>query len=411
MRSDPIRLGLPWRLPHYVPLNGPHPLVDSYLRGNAAVQAVPTDAARAATPAQQQAVLERMAHQMAAVPEAQAMKFAEWLQLGDQCTLEAQAADSDALFLHTTPLYAGSARWVFHFESFPSLFMPFMFTGTTTGLDLTAQPFFRLVRSTLASPRCVRIFSHMREGLRIAERCFADAAITAKLHHVPLGIEPVDPARWAGKFAPGQPLRILFTNSLHHHPDSFYLRGGHHLLEAFGRVRRERPDAQLTVLSSVPSDLLQRFTPQDLIGVQWINTRVDDSTLEALFLAHQVFALPAAGLHSHSLLRALASGCVPLLSDAPGYDEYTGGIEDSILSVRGVRALVYRDEPAGWVSDRYAPFIDRCEALVQQIHGALRDHGDAASLHGWARRNAAHCRERFAPADSHAAFNRMLGAL
>ena len=164
------------------------------------------------------------------------------------------------------------------------------------------------------------------------------------------------------------------------------------------------------MLSSVPPDLMLRFTPQDLVGVNWIATRVDDATLDALFLQHQVFALPAAGLHSHSLLRAFAHGCVPIVSDAPGYEEYTAGIEASVLAVRGVRAMVYRDEPAGWISDRYAPFVDRCESLVQQIHDQLAAHTDLAALRTFAERNAAHCRAHFTPAASHAAFNRLLSS-
>jgi glycosyltransferase involved in cell wall biosynthesis/SAM-dependent methyltransferase len=404
------RLGLPWRMAHYRPLNGPHPLVLSFLQGNDAIDAIDLAGDTALQPQADAAIEQRIALQAAALPPAQAASLKQWLPLREQDAAEVQAARYDALFLHTTPLYAGSRRWIFHFESFPSLFMPFMFTGATRAVDLTSQSFFALVRQQLESPQCLRIFSHMRGSLAVAARAFGSAAITAKLHHVPLGIDVVEHDRWAAKFRTEQPLRILFTNSLHHNPDSFYLRGGHHLLEAFAMLRRQRPDAELTVLSSTPADLMRRFTPQDLIGVNWISKRVDDATLDALFEQHQVFALPAAGLHSHSLLRALAHGCVPIVSDAPGYEEYTAGIEASVLAVQGVRALVYRDEPGGWISDRYAPFIDRNEPLVRQIHDILRTRTDLAELHEHARRNAAHCAAHFTPAASHAAFNRMLAS-
>jgi hypothetical protein len=393
---------------HYRPLNGPHPLVRSFLEGNGAVDAVDLATDASEQPSARRAVEQRIALQAAALPAAHAKDLRQWLPPAEQSAAESQATHYDALFLHTTPLYAGSRPWIFHFESFPSLFMPFMFTGQTRGVNLAAQAFFHLVREQLESPQCLCIFSHMRSSLAIAARAFGSAAITAKLHHVPLGIDVCGHDRWAAKFASGQPLRILFTNSLHHNPDSFYLRGGHHLLEAFAQARRQRPEIELTVLSSVPTDLMRRFTPHDLIGVNWISTRVDDDTLEALFQQHQMFALPAAGLHSHSLLRALANGCVPIVSDAPGYEEYTAGIEASVLAVRGVRALVYRDEPQGWISDRYAPFVDRHEPLVRQIHDLLLTRTDFAELRAHAERNAAHCVAHFTPAASHAAFNRML---
>lgn len=408
MSGTALRLGLPWAMQHYVPLNGPHPLVASYLEGNAAIEPVAFAREAAAPAAAWERVLLNLTQQARIVSPGSTPRFLEWLNVPEQLSLEAQAEQVDALFLHTTPLYAGSSPWIFHFESFPSLFMPFMFTGQTRGVDLPRSDFFRLVREQLAAPHCVRIFSHLRGSLEILDRCFADPAIRAKLHHVPLGVRSPDPARWAAKFEPGNPLRILFTNSLHQDPRSFYLRGGHHLLEAFGRLRAQHPQAELTVLSSVPADLLQRFGPDDLAGVHWISRRVDDATLEQLFLAHQLFALPAAGLHSYSLLRALAHGCVPIVSDAPGYEEYTDELGPGVFTLRGVRALVYREEPGGWLSDDYAPFVARSEDFVGQLHSMLRDAADPSRLAARARRHAEHCAGRFDPRASHARFNAML---
>jgi hypothetical protein len=406
----PARLGLPWRLPYYVPLNGPHPLVRSFLLDNEAVEAIPLEPANAASHAQRQAVLQGMAQQARPLTPESTGSFIEWLNFDDQLAIEAGSADCDALFLHTTPLYAGSRPWIFHFESFPSLFMPFMFTGETAGIDLASQGYCQRVREALESPQCLRIFSHMRGSLDILNRVFASPLIAAKCHHVPLGIRSLEAAAASAKFDTGGPLRILFTNSLHHDPRSFYLRGGHHLLEAFALLRRELPDAELTVLSSVPADLLARFTPMQLAGVNWINTRIDDAALDQLFLGHHVFALPAAGLHSHSLLRAFANGCVPIVSDALGYEEYTHGIEDSVLTIRGIRVLVYRDEARGWISDDYKPFTARSEFLTRQIHDRVLESADMAGLRTRALRNLTHCRQQFDPAASHAAFNRMWAA-
>ena len=83
--------------------------------------------------------------------------------------------------------------------------------------------------------------------------------IAPKCHYVPVGIEAASSGAAMAKFDSG-PLRILFTNSLHREHRSFYLRGGHNLIEAFGRLRKNHPDAELTVVSSVPDDLMERFT-------------------------------------------------------------------------------------------------------------------------------------------------------
>lgn len=401
----PPRLGLPWQLPHYRPLNGPHPLVCSFLDGNAAVRPVVLEACEARPG---NAVVTAIARQAQALAPDRIETFVNWLNPGDQAAIEAQSAGFDALFLHTTPLYAGSRPWIFHFESVPSLFMPFAFTGATRGLDVRAQGWFRLLRERLADPRCLRIFSHMRGSLAMFVELFDDAAIAAKCHHVPLGIALRDEAEIAPKFEQRDRLRILFTNSLHGNPDSFYLRGGHHLLSAFARLRRDFPNAELTVLSAVPEDLMGRFSPSHFIGVNWINHRLDDATLDGLFLGHHLFALPAAGLHSHSLLRAMAHGCVPVVSDALGYEEYVAALPRSTATWHGVRELVYRDEPGGWVSDDYATFRQPSETLAARLCGLLAERADLPALHRSARANLEHCRQHHAPPASHRAFERML---
>jgi hypothetical protein len=261
----------------------------------------------------------------------------------------------------------------------------------------------------LESEGCQRIFSHMRSSLEILQRTFDSPTIAAKCHHVPLGVSMRPPHEHAAKFARDQPLRILFTNSLHGHPTSFYLRGGHHLLAAFARLRRTLPQARLTILSAVPQDLPKRFGSGDFDDVEWIHHRLDDASLDALFRSHQVFALPAAGLHSHSLLRAVSHGCVPLVSDALGYEEYVSALPDSVPVLRGVRAMVYRDEPGGWVSDDYTEFQRPQETLTMQLHALLGGAGaDLERLGAMALVNHAHFGRHHTPAIAHQAFVRML---
>ena len=402
-----VRLGLPWHLQHYIALNGPHPLVRSFVAGNEAVETIELEAEAPVTGRLQQSVIVRIAEQARAVAPEFTGAFVESLNPQEQFVVESQAARYDALFLHTTPWYAGSRPWIFHFESFPSLFMPFMYTGRTTGIDLASQGWFHQVREALESPQCLSIFSHIQGSLEIMQRVFASAAISAKCRHVPLGIATVARERALAKYEqPG--LRILFTNSLHRDPNSFYLRGGHLLLAAFQRLRKSLPDIALTVLSSVPADLLQRFGKEQLEGVHWIDQRVDDATLEQLYLQHHLFALPAAGLHSYSLLRAFAHGCVPIVSDAPGYEEYTQATQGGVLTVRGVRAQACRDEPAGWISDHYAPFVAGSEEFVRQIHDQVLEHAGMARLRAMADANLAYCGVHHGLAASQAEFNRVV---
>lgn len=402
------RLGLPWLMPLYRPLNGPHPLVASFVEDNQAIDPVFLSPSVSSDNAVMRELLKRLSQQTRLISPEWAGPLIDWLSFPDQLAIESQAECFDTLFLHTTPLYLGDLPWIFHFESFPTLFMPYIFHGETRGVDLKAEGFFALVRQTLESRQCLKIFSHMRKSLHILDRVFDSPIIASKLHHVPVGIVTPPASESLAKFDHGGELRILFTNSLHQDPSSFYVRGGHHLLEAFSQLRRHLPDMQLTVLSTVPADLKRRFSSRDLARVNWINQRVDDATLRDLLLSHHLFALPAAGLHSYSFLRAISHGCVPIVSDAPGYDEWTPGIEESILMIRGIRDLIYRDEPAGWVSDLYAPFVSRSEYFVQQIYDAVLANTKMPGLRKLAAQNIEHCRLHFSPEAAQAEFNRML---
>ena len=373
-------------------MNGPHPLVESYVRGNPDVCAVEILPA-AGTPAQRNTILRRLGDQASQFSnEIAGMGVALGAGFEDQVAIEV-AENFDLLFLHTTPHYLGTRPFVFHFESLPSLFAPWLATGSTRGCPLKAFDFFWHVHCALESPNCRKIFSHIRDSLAILQRVFNSCAITPKLHHVPIGIDA------KGVTKPGGALRILFTNSLHRNPQSFYLRGGHHLLEAVQRT----PHVELTIVSSVPEDIFTRFPRMD--RVTWVYEHIDDAALDELFAAAHVFALPAAGLHSHSLLRAMAHGCVPLVSDAPGYSEYTAELD--VMRLRGVFDLIYRHEPDGWLSDRYEPYYRPIPALVEQIVAQIAD-ASPATLRERGHAVLEHCRCNYSVAASQAAFNRML---
>jgi len=341
-----------------------------------------------------QDIVPRLCNQARLIGEQRTADYVSWLGLIEQVTIGAQSERYTALFHHTTPLHLGSKPWIFHFESFTSLFMPFVFSGATAGIDLKRQAYFDLVRRVFGADDCRLIFTHMKSSRDIFERVFDSAQLSAKLHYVPLGIESQSDAQALGKFERSGPLRILFTNSLHQNPDSFFLRGGHHLLRAFSQLREEGIDVELTIISSVPDGLPAYFSTRDLAGVTWITERVEDAVLEALLLSHHVFALPAAGLHSYSLLRALAHGCVPIVSDALGYEEYTQSIQDSVFVMRGAREMVYRPEPDGWISDRYAEFTKPSREFSSQIYQFLLNHRDPGQLREMAARNLEYCAAR-----------------
>ena len=408
MSVGTIRLGLPWRMSHYRTLNGPHPLVRSFIEGHPSIEYRDIDFEAVATGQHLDVVLRQLVEQSRCLPSEDVGKLIAALNIPEQLTIEADGESFDCLYLHTSPMYAGSKPFIFDFESFQSLFLPYALTGSTRGIDLLRSGYSAQIRNALDSKQCIRIFSHMKGSLASLRSVFDREAISAKAFHVPLGIQLPALDKITAKFRNQGPLRILFTNSLHQDPNSFYLRGGHLLLDAFARLRRVHPHARLTILSSVPSDLLTRFDESYFEGVDWLEAGVSDQKLEQLFLDHHVFALPTAGLHSLSLLRALAHGCIPIVSDALGYDEFLSAVPNSTLKVKGIFDLVYRDEPGGWTSDSYKGFSALFEPFVIQIHEHLESLVNNDKLESMAIENYLHCRINHDPAESEMAFRRML---
>ena len=97
MTDRPIRLGLPWRLHHYQPLNGAHPLVLSFLEGNGAVEPLAITPVAATVPRETQTrVLARMTRQAHQVPDELLTSFLDWLSLpaeaDDACLLAIKGA-------------------------------------------------------------------------------------------------------------------------------------------------------------------------------------------------------------------------------------------------------------------------------------------------------------------------------
>jgi glycosyltransferase involved in cell wall biosynthesis len=404
-------LGIPWRLQFFKNLNGYHPLVASFIDRNSGVTPVEISFAAGAE-RHLHSILQSREQATASLPQKQKQDYLAWSNAMDQCAIDARGADFDTLFLHTTPLYHGTKPWIFHFESFPSLFHPFFFTGKIADVNLRETEYFKKVKAAFESDQCRAIFTHMKSSLQIAANVFDSPKIAAKLRLVRLGIESRAQSQILPKFSRQGKIRILFTNSHHNDAGSFYIRGGHNLLKAFHRIRQENKHVELTILSSLPKNLGICFSLEEFEGVSWLRERVSDAEMTELYLKHHIFALPSACLHSYSLLNAMSHGCVPIVTDALGYEEYVMPVADSVMQIKGVRDQVYRNQSGGWIADNCVPFSDwPSDGYVDQIYQLLTKNLDLATLQAKAVRNHDFCTELYSLAASHLDFNEMLASL
>ncbi len=288
-----------------------------------------------------------------------------------QARIFAQRPRAQLVFHHTTPLHLSTMPFILHFESLTTLFYPFLLHGHNKNVNLRSELIFHMVKTQLESEACKAIFTHIQSSIETICNSFASDIIASKVHYVPLGVDippDLDPMieEKLTVRADKTGLHIVFTNSAHGAGTSFLFRGGHDLLVAFQRHRETYPESVLTIIST-GRDAFEQVHPELMQGVEWIEQGIDDQQLFSYLCKADVFALPAAGLHSYSALRAMRCGAVLICSDAPGYDEYVRD-EETALVVSGRREQVYHHDPeTGWWRDDYASMHQFNADIIEQL--------------------------------------------
>ncbi len=381
---------IPWKMSFYQAINGNHPLFSGLL-GNAPddIKFLFPDEETAFTKADMdhistQVVMEgymvgrRFGHSPDIPTQALQNYLAQYIETRDvaaQARIHGQSQHTPIVFHHTAPLHLSQMPFILHFESLTTLFYPFLLHGYNRNVNLRNELIFHMVKSRLESDACRAIFTHIQSSIETICKSFASDIIAAKVHYVPLGVEIPPELDVAIKekletTTDKAGLRIVFTNSAHGAGTSFLFRGGHDLLVAFSRHRENHPDSVLTIIST-GRDAFEQVHPELMQGVEWVEQGIDNKELFSYLCQADVFALPAAGLHSYSVLRAMRCGAVLICSDAPGYEEYVSDLETALV-VTGRREQVYHHDPeTGWWRDDYASMHQFNPDIIEQLTTAL----------------------------------------
>ncbi|MCR9256343.1 MAG: hypothetical protein NXI16_09635 [Alphaproteobacteria bacterium] len=325
----PPTLFAPWDLPSQSKFNGRHPLLTSLLDGASAysVHMEPESPRAEATERQAQALIGALAtlgHGAAAAKD-----FVVGRDLASQARMMGPSGDDTLLFLHTAPMTLGQRPWILHIEELLTLFAPDVNHGYSMDVDIRGHPVFAFVKHLLEDDACRAVFTHLDHSHDWIGRLFQSDRIQEKTRFIPVGYAlpeetaaKVD-ARWDSK-RDGRDCHFLFTGSWNNHGGSFVQRGGMEVALAFAHLVRDYPDARLTMRTTLPPSIHEAFGGflNAIPNLTWIEPAIDDEALFDLLLDADVFLLPAAGLHSLSLLRAMATGAVILTADAPGVEQF-----------------------------------------------------------------------------------------
>jgi glycosyltransferase involved in cell wall biosynthesis len=275
------------------------------------------------------------------------------------------------VFLTSVPYTYGHHPWVIEIEDSTSLFYPFIRNGQTWSQDVSASPYFPLVRALLEAENCRAIISHMRSTATTLPRLFQSELLRSKIHHVPLGV-PL-PGRWQ-RHDDEEHLDLLFTCSWHQDPASLYLRGGLEVLDAFDIIHTRYPHVRLTLRTALPRSLDARY--REIIDRCWVRViswYLKPEEMNALLSKSHVFLLPAARVHIVSILKAMSFGQVVIASDGWGFNEYLRHGRNGVIVKGRYGQASWMDEKAGMLRENYERMRVSDPEIVQGLVDAISE--------------------------------------
>lgn len=388
MTRRPFSVAAPWALPHYIPLNGHHPLYRALFDDkpehvsinswdNVALYDHMRDSRVAVEILRQSVSRSQDASQSSQLDEVDA-PFAEFFRPFEQVMTEALPGDIE---LHHTAAFPSMTRpFALHCEMFAPVLFPVYQQG---GGWLENRVVLReRLRRLFGHPLCLGVFSHIPQTVETLGRFLADDALAAKIFPSRIGLSSlffgIDPAVKKGQLE--EPL-FLFTNSAHQDSRSFFHRGGHVVLRFWQRWRNDgRPGKTIFRCRRPPDDRLQeRGVSPDFVAretgnsIFWVEDYLHGYELNRLVAAAHFLLLPSASLHSVSIMQSLALGTVPVVTDTIGTDRYVrDGINGIILG--GMREAIWRTDPeTGIPIDTYTVNADLDDRLTTELYGRVSD--------------------------------------
>ncbi len=397
-----INLGTFWHNDFYRYRNGAHPLVRSFIKDAERFNTVKIDAV---VPGRVKRLIRKRMEPLTELGRQKKRLHSHLEQYGlasyygqfsyyfGECLADFDDFPAVVTFDHTSPPVLRSRPYVFHFESFPTLFTPIRPTGTRSIPIELQHKVISMLADSFRQETCILIFSHLKSSVDIFHRVFHGYPdICRKCIYIPLGIEAPSMTQdeLDQKFSSDQKTRILFTNSLHNQPASFFKRGGHLLLSALENLGNWQDRFELTIVSSIDEEIRDRFSPELLRQITWYDTFVPFEKMKALKDQAHIFAMPAIGLHSYSLLEAIRSYSIPIISDALGYEEFFREDDANLwlYQMTGVRDRHYFEEETGWVSEDYTSYDLPNDDYIEQVSSFLESLSGVESLRSHAEANA-----------------------
>ena len=285
---------------------------------------------------------------------------------------------NDLVFLTSVPFTFGQDPWVIEIEDVASLLYPYVENGRTADIQVEKQSGYRAVKHLLERPNCRGIITHMRATADGISKLFRSDTISRKTTHIPMGVRT--PPDWQ-RHLPSPTTNLLFVNSWHQGPNSFYLRGGLDVLDAFAMLHSAYPELRLTLRTRLPADLAPRYRRiiEDT-GVSVVDEFLPPDRMHELLLWNHIFLLPSARIHIMSVLQAMAYGLVPVVSDGWGMTEYVEHGRNGLMVDGRYGKVAWNDEQNGMLREHYSPMYRGDPQVTQNLVNELSQLADDIHL-------------------------------
>ncbi len=280
-------------------------------------------------------------------------------------------------FITSVPYTYNQRPWIIEIEDSTTLFFPFFENGKTYKIDIRQSPYYRIVRSLLESHQCRGIVTHVKSTADTLPKLFASELIAKKTSYIPCGVKV--PLRWQRHEHEGGPIDLLFTCSWHQNPQSFYLRGGLEVLDAFAILHERYPQLRLTLRTHLPPLAERHLRIVDRCWVRVIPRYLPEKEMDQLFESSHVFLLPAARIHIISLLKAMSYGHVVVATDGWAFEEYLTHDDNGLVVPGRYGKVSWMDEQTGILRENYkrmyksdpivvAGIVEQVSRVVDDIH-------------------------------------------
>lgn len=255
------------------------------------------------------------------------------------------------LFLPSVPYTLGQHPWVIEIEDSTSLLFPFIHNGSTDSECFQRSPYFPILKALFESRSCRAIVTHIKSTAESLPKLFQSDKLTSKIEYVPLGVNT--PVTYHKIEEEDDNIRILFNNSWHQDPRSFFIRGGLDVLRAFDRLHKRYSNVSLTLRTSLPNmhpryaDIIERN------NIRVINNFMPDKEWEELMISSNIYLLPSDRVHVVSMLEAMSYGLAVVVSDGWGVGDYVQHGHNGMVVKGRYGKITWMDHKTGMLCERY----------------------------------------------------------